>query len=67
MSLKQLLYRHESSKYRGSRDKIYGLLALACDCKVKVQRVTAKFEPDYRKDLSEAYRDALMLKFPPPW
>ncbi|KAE9364279.1 hypothetical protein N431DRAFT_563623 [Stipitochalara longipes BDJ] len=56
MTLKQLLYRHENSLCRESRDKIYGLLALASDCKQR------KFEPDYEKDLSEVYRDALRLE-----
>ncbi|KAH7370030.1 heterokaryon incompatibility protein-domain-containing protein [Rhexocercosporidium sp. MPI-PUGE-AT-0058] len=56
MNLKQLLYRHENSLCRESRDKIYGMLALASDCKER------KFEPDYEKDLSAVYRDALGLE-----
>lgn len=56
MTLKQLLYRHENSLCRESRDKIYGLLALASDCKKR------KFEPDYEKDLSGVYRDVLGLE-----
>ncbi|KAG4438019.1 hypothetical protein IFR05_006478 [Cadophora sp. M221] len=56
MTLKQLLYRHENSLCRESRDKIYGLLALASDCKKR------RFEPDYEKDLSGVYRDALGLE-----
>jgi len=56
MTLKQLLYRHENSRCRESRDKIYSLLALASDCKPR------RFEPDYEKDLSGVYRDALGLE-----
>lgn len=53
MNLRQLLYRHEQSKCRESRDKIYGLLALASDCK------NSEILPDYKKEISEVYRDAL--------
>ena len=53
MTLKQLLYRHEQSKCRESRDKIYGLLALASDCR------NSEIQPEYKKEISEVYRDAL--------
>jgi len=61
MTLKQLLYRHEQSKFREPRDKIYGLLALASDCR------KSEIQPDYKKEISEVYRDALTREIPTTW
>jgi hypothetical protein len=61
MTLKQLLYRHEQSKCRESRDKIYGLLALASDCR------NSEIEPDYKKEILKVYRDALKREISTTW
>ena len=55
-TLKRLLYRHENSLCRESRDKVYGLLALASDCQDRT------LQPDYDKDISRIWRDTLGLE-----
>jgi hypothetical protein len=61
MTLQQLLYHHEQSKCRESRDKIYGLLALVSDCR------NSEIQPDYKKEISEVYRDALTREISTIW
>ena len=56
MTLKQLLYRHENSLCRESRDKVYGLLALASDCQ------DTNLQPNYDQDISRVWRDTLGLE-----
>lgn len=56
MTLKHLLYHHENSKCSERRDKIYGLLSLASDCK------NMEMKADYSKSLLGIYRDAMTLE-----
>jgi Heterokaryon incompatibility protein (HET) len=56
MTLKHLLYHHENSKCSEKRDKIYGLLSLASDCK------NMEMKADYSKSLLGVYRDAITLE-----
>jgi hypothetical protein len=56
MTLKHLLYHHESSKCSERRDKIYGLLSFASNCK------NMEMKADYTKTLLRVYRDAMTLE-----